>query len=269
VFCRRHNGFYYRDPDWPLPTLRLTADEVVALFLAERALHAHRGTPYGAALASLLGKLTAALPGEVSLDLGRLGEGYSFRRQAQQPGDAAMFRRLARAVQEGRRLELDYWSASRGEACRRVVDPYHLAELEGDWYLVAYCHLREEVRMFVPGRVRSLKETGERFERPADFRIGVYLDGTFRAVRGEGEPVKVRVRFAPAAARYVRERQWHPSQKLQELRGGGVVVTLRVDHLLEVKRWALSYGPLAEVLEPEGLRQEVQEELRQALDLYR
>jgi predicted DNA-binding transcriptional regulator YafY len=132
-FCRRQNGFYYRDPDWPLPTLRLTADEVAALFLAERALHAHEGTPYGAALASLLGKLTAALPGEVSLNLGRLGEGYSFRHHGQQPGDVKCFRGLSRAVQEGRQLELVYWSASRGEACRRVVDPYHLAELEGDW----------------------------------------------------------------------------------------------------------------------------------------
>jgi predicted DNA-binding transcriptional regulator YafY len=131
-FCRRQNGFYYRDPDWPLPTLRLTADEVAALFLAERALQAYRGTPYGAALARLLGKLTAALPREVSLDLGRLGGGYSFRHHGQQPGDVRCFRGLARAVQEGRRLELVYWSASRGEACRRVVDPYHLAELEGD-----------------------------------------------------------------------------------------------------------------------------------------
>jgi hypothetical protein len=54
--------------------------------------------------------------------------------------------------------------------------------------------------MFVPGRVRSLRETGARYERPADFCIESYLDGTFRAVQGEGEPVKVRVRFAPAAA---------------------------------------------------------------------
>ena len=42
----------------------------------------------------------------------------------------------------------------------RVVDPYHLTSAAGDWYLAAYCHLREEVRLFVPGRIRSAVTTG-------------------------------------------------------------------------------------------------------------
>jgi predicted DNA-binding transcriptional regulator YafY len=171
-------------------------------------------------------------------------------------------------VREGRRLELVYWTASRDATSRRLVDPYHLVSLEGDWYLVAYCHLREAVRMFAPGRIRSLRETGERFERPADFRVGEYLDQGFRALRGEGPPRRVRVRFSPEAARYVRERRWHPSQRLEERKDGRLVVTLTVGHLLEVKRWVLSYGSACEVLEPAELREEVRAEMRHALVLY-
>ena len=58
-----------------------------------------------------------------------------------------------------------------------MADPYHLASVEGDWYLVGYCHLREDVRRFTPSRIRSLKETAE---RPADFEIGGFLDGSGR-----------------------------------------------------------------------------------------
>jgi predicted DNA-binding transcriptional regulator YafY len=142
--------------------------------------------PYGRDLATAFEKLAAQLPDTISLDLTHLQDAYSIRGPEANVGDLECFRKVARAIQQGRQLELVYWSASQGKACRRVVDPYHLTSVSGDWYLVAYCHLREDVRMFVPARIQSLRETGERFERPADFRIEEYLDGSFRALRGDG-----------------------------------------------------------------------------------
>ena len=122
--------------------------------------------------------------------------------------------------------------------------------------------------MFAPGRIRSVRETGERFERPADFRIEDYLDGSFRAMRGDGEPRRVRLRFTAEAARWVREKQWHPSQKTRERPDGGVELTMRLTHLQEVKRWVLGYGPACEVLEPEDLRAEVYDAVRRMLRIY-
>jgi predicted DNA-binding transcriptional regulator YafY len=267
-FCPRRNGFYYRDNDYTLPLLRLTEGEVLALFVAERALQQYRGTPYGRDLATAFEKLAAQLPDTVSLDQRHLQEAYSFRGPDTDVGDLARFRQVARAVRVGRQLELLYWTASRDETSRRVVDPYHLTSVEGTWYLVAYCHLREEVRMFVPARIRSLHETGGRFERPADFRIEAYLDGSFRALRGDGRPRRVRLRFTAEAARWVREKRWHPTQRLRSCKDGGLEVSFRLTHLGEVKRWALSYGSACEVLEPAELRQQVVEELRRMLAGY-
>src|SRR5262249_38272559 len=118
-----------------------------------------------------------------------------------------------------------------------------------------YCHAREDVLLFVPGRIRQLKETGQHCQRPPDFRIADYLDGSFRVMRGNGEPHQVPLRFTPQAARYVREKVWHPSQQLEENAGGNLIVTLWVSHLLEVKRWALSWGADCEVLQPKELRE--------------
>jgi proteasome accessory factor B len=122
--------------------------------------------------------------------------------------------------------------------------------------------------MFAPGRSRSLKETGATFERPPDFRIADFLDGTFRVVRGAGPPVTVRLRFSPAAARYIRERTWHPSQKLTPRPGGRLEMTLRVNHLLEVKRWVMSFAANCEVLEPAQLRMDVAGEHLRAARQY-
>jgi proteasome accessory factor B len=125
--------------------------------------------------------------------------------------------------------------------------------------------LREDVRMFAPGRIRDLRETGVRCERPADFRIADFLDVGFRKVRGTGPVQECKLRFSPMAARYVRERAWHPTQKLHDQADGGLVVTLRVNHLVEVKRWALSWGADCEVLEPHALRSAIKDELRTIL----
>ncbi len=267
-FCSRRNGYFYRDPDYALPLMRLSEGELVALFLAERLLQQYRGTPYAGELAAAFRKLTAALPDEVTINLDHLGEIYSFRQHAVNAGDVDRFRSLARAARAGRQLELVYWTASRDQTGRRLVDPYHLASVDGNWYLIAYCHLREDIRMFSPHRIQSLRETGGRFERPADFRISEYLDQSFRVVRGTGTPQRVRLRFTPQAARYVRERQWHPTQQLRELKDGSLELTLKVNHFLEVKRWVLSYGADCQVLEPSELREEVRAELERTSQLY-
>ena len=70
-----------------------------------------------------------------------------------------------------------------------------------------------------------------------------------------GDLVTVRVISARALAPYIRERLWHPSQKLRDLPDGRVEMTLHVADTLEVRRWILGYGVQAEVVEPEGLRE--------------
>jgi predicted DNA-binding transcriptional regulator YafY len=264
----RH-GFYYTDPGFPPPLVRLTEGELVALFLAERLLQQYGGTPFAAELAAAFAKLTAALPDGVTVRLDHLQAAFSVRPlPADARATAALLGRLAAAVRGGRRLELVYASAASGRTASRRVDPYHLTAVGGDWYLVAFDHARAEVRMFAPGRIKELRETGEVFTRPADFTIEGYLGDSFRTFRGAGRPRVVRLRFAGPAARYVREKVWHPSQRVRELRGGGVELTLRVGHLLEVKRWALSWGADCEVLRPEGLRREVRVELGKAAGNY-
>jgi len=61
-----------------------------------------------------------------------------------------------------------------------------------------------------------------------------------------GDLATVRVVFARALAPYIRERLWHPSQKLRDLTDGRVEMTLTVADTLEVRRWIVGYGVQAE-----------------------
>jgi len=83
------------------------------------------------------------------------------------------------------------------------------------------------------------------------------------------DPVDVVLRFRVDQAPYVRERVWHPSQKLTDLPDGGIQLAFRAGGLFEVRRWILGWGDAVEVISPEKLRNEVLKMLRSAASIYR
>ena len=92
------------------------------------------------------------------------------------------------------------------------------------------------------------------------FRVKSAL-GIFR-----GKETEVRIRFRPSAAPFIAEREWHETQELASENDGSVVLTMRVADTLELRRWVMSFGSEAEVLEPDSLRQEIRNEAQAILD---
>jgi proteasome accessory factor B len=262
----RKRGYYYTDPSYEFSYFSVSEGEYIALFLAERLLQQYRSTPFAADISRLFAKVVDLLPEPITIDVQHLNGALSVHHHAADPGEATRFARLHQAARASRQLEIVYWTASRNETSRRIVDPYHLASVDGDWYLIAYCHRREDVLMFAPPRIQDLRETGQTFERPADFSINDYLEVGFRKYRGQGPAMTVRLRFTPAVAHLVRERQWHKTQELHEAADGSLELTFRVNHLLEVKRLVLWFGADCEVMEPEQLRAEIAAEARKILE---
>ena len=114
-------------------------------------------------------------------------------------------------------LELHYRKPGQ-PAETRLVDPYHLANINGEWFLFAYDHARKDIRTFVPARIQSVKPTGKTFERTQKFSLEKRLRDSFGVHSGEGE-FEVVIRFNARAADYIREKKWHPSQTLARIEG--------------------------------------------------
>jgi predicted DNA-binding transcriptional regulator YafY len=182
----------------------------------------------------------------------------SFRSSAEPISNLEVFDQLARAAAEGRQLALQYRKPGSAAAEQRAVDPYHLANVNGDWFLFAYCHLRKDIRTFVPTRIVSAEETGKRFQRPKGFSIEKSLRDSFGVHSGNAEH-RVVVRFNELVADYIREKKWHASQQLKTLSNGGVELSLRLSSLVEVQRWILSWAGNAEVIAPPELKKAVLE----------
>ena len=264
VFNRAKNGFFYTGEVRAFPTMQITEGELFALVVAEKALQQYRGTSFEKPLLSAIKKMEQALPDTISLNLADIGQAISFRTRAEPILDLNIFDALAKAVAQRQQIELHYRKPGQAGTEPRIIDPYHLANINGEWFLFAHDHARKDIRTFVPSRIQSVKPTGKDFERPQKFSLEKRLRDSFGVHSGEGE-YEVVVRFNPRAADYVREKKWHQSQQLRELKGGGVELKLKLSGLAEIERWILSWGGDARVLKPRELAEAVRQSAKAIL----
>jgi len=242
-----------------------THHELLALHFGRHLLQPLEGTIFQEAMRSALEKIQAGVTPSALHLLNQLDHSIT----ARTPGfkDYSRFREtievLREAIARRRIVEIKYHSFGRDDLTTRRVDPYHLWYQFGGLYLAAYCHSREAILTFAIERIQEIKPCPETFERPADFNLDGYLAGSFGLFRGK--PLQVRLRFSRDVARYVAERQWHPSQRNEALLTGEMEVTLHVAPEMDVKRWILGWGKDVEVLEPKKLRDEIRGEWLAAL----
>lgn len=248
-----------------VPALRLAPTELMALAFGRRLLTPLEGTEIRASLDSALAKAAASIPTpaldyvrqlEHSFSVG-IGPHKSYR-QHRTTIDA-----LTQAIANTRTVQMRYYSASRGKTARREVDPYRLRYVDGALYLIGYCHWRRDVRMFAVERIQSLSPTDHPYQMPLHFDTEAYVEDALVVMRGER--IEVELIFDRATAAWVKDRIWHPSQKLKRLKGGRLQMTLAVANTRELLGWVLSFGAGVRVVKPEALRTAVGEEARKIL----
>jgi predicted DNA-binding transcriptional regulator YafY len=258
-------GYFYTEEVNSFPTLQITEGELFALLVAEKALQQYRGTTFERPLLSAFKKMAESLPDTVSLNLSDWEQTISFRTRAEPVLNLKIFDQLAKAAAQRKQLQLTYRKPGQRETELRVVDPYHLANINGEWFLFAWCHLRKDIRTFAPARIKAVEETGKTFLRPAKFSLDKRLRDSF-GVRSGSEQFDIVVRFNEVVADYIREKKWHESQELKELKDGGVELRLRLSSLAEVERWVLSWAGNATVVSPSALAKAVKAAAQRILD---
>jgi predicted DNA-binding transcriptional regulator YafY len=196
-------------------------------------------------------KIAESLPDTVSLNLAEWEKTISFRTPAEPLLNLQIFDMLARATSRRQQVEIIYRKPGH-EREKRVLDPYHLANINGEWFLFAFDHLRKDIRTFAPGRIKHARLTGKTFRRPEKFSVEQTLRNSFGVHSGKGVHDVV-IHFDREVADYIREKRWHSSQTLRSIPGGGVALQMRVSSLPEVERWVLSWSGHAVPVAPSEL----------------
>ena len=256
-----HFGFTYSEPVTNFPSIEVTEGEIVALFVAQKALEQYKGTSFEKPLHMAFRKISDGLRDSVLFQWGDVDSAFSFRGLGTTVADLDLFETLSKAVLRSCELTFEYKKLRSAQYEWRRVQPYHLACVENQWYLFGHDLGRDQLRTFALPRVRKAKDTKIRFKRPADFSITKHLGGSFGVFTGDGQ-FRVRIWFDAFASRMVSERQWHASQKIKPVGGkdaGEIEMTMDLGSLEEVERWILSWGSHARVLEPKILAGRIRE----------
>lgn len=257
------------DPAKSQPGLSFAFDEAVALYLARRLMEPLAGTPFWEAAQRAFRKIRATLGSEALKYVGRFAELFhqTLVGVSDYSKKAELIDQLLLGIEDQRAVFITYRSLQATESVTRDVFPYGIIHHRGSLYLVGWAPDHKEIRHWKLDRMDKAELTEVRFERPKDFDLPGHLAKSFGVFHGQGD-VHVKIRFSAEVARYVQEKTWHPSQKLRSQKDGGLLAEFDLDGTEEIKRWALSFGRHAEVLEPAALRAEIADEAQNVLAEY-
>jgi proteasome accessory factor B len=252
-----------------VPPINFTLQELMTLSFLRSQLDFLEGTPFHDDMESMYRKVNSVLPPRYAAHMERIA-GVSLpllqgRRDYSRAGELLQILRDALIYQY--RVTIDYQVPGKEQPSSYLVDPYTLIFHRGGLYLLGYAHNRQALRTFALERISRVVKENERFELPAEFCPQAQLQNAFGIV--EESAVPVRVRFSAAVAHAVRDRIWHPSQRVEESDDGGVVISFEAGGTMEIVSWVLSYGRHAEILAPRELRAELKSIVADMAQFYK
>lgn len=272
-YSETSHGYFYTRPVNDFPFLKTSAEDLVALIIARNALGPLKGSALEASLRSGFQRLQAGMSEQVTIPWSDIDQAFSVKSVGMTERDVFTFDRIAKSVLESRELHFEYRKLTGDTPVKRRLQPYHLAEIDGGWYVIGHDLDRNARRTFAVQRMRSVHLTTKRFQRSRDFKLEDHFAGSFGVWAGEDRGAArfpVKIRFRGFAARVVSERRWHPSQEITTLEPDGSLIelTMTLSALPDLARWVMGFGGQAEAIEPPELRKMVATELKKAAGQY-
>ena len=268
-YDREANGYRFGTPRpgprYELPGLWFSSDEAYALLSMHSLLAELQPGLLEPHIRPLQQRLRTAVGGEPAWkDIEKRIRVFQPERRGAQPEH---FGTIAGAVLRRLRLWIRHYSRRDDRDTEREISPQRLVHYRGNWYVDAYCHLREDLRSFAVDAIRAVELREGRVKDVAAAELDEHLGSGYGIFAGR-EVQWATLRFTPQAARWVAAQQWHPKQRVRTEADGSYVLELPYAHERELLMEILKYGADVEVLAPDTLRGRVAEELQRAAGRY-
>ncbi len=265
---RLDDGYLKKLPNICVPEIRLSLAELVAISFLRSNGRLFRGTEIEHNIEAAFGKLDAFVPDGLARSLEKVktlfvpatkfAKDYSDKEEIINTLTDALFRQ--------RICSVEYHSFHDDKLKSFRIDPLRFFERDGGLYLFVRTTDYGHIRVLAVERILKITMEEAQFDYPEDFDPEALLDGAFSIVYDE--PIKVKILFSPEVARYIKERVWAKGQKITDREDGSVLLEMTTSGWIDMKRWVMSFGPDAVVVEPGALREEVKSELEKALGRY-
>ena len=270
-YDRDSNGYRFGQsrsgPRYGLPGLWFSASEIHALLTMQHLLENLQPGLLTPHIKPLLSRFAAILgSGDHSQEevARRVRVLHMAARELKHEGFAV----VATATLNRRRLKIRHYNRNEDRETERVISPQRLVHYRDNWYVDAWCHLRNDLRSFAVDAIRAAEPVDERAKEVPKAELDDILKSGY-GIFGGKKVAWAKLIFSPRAARWVATQQWHSQQKAKTEKDGSYILSLPYSNDRELVMDILKFGPDVEVLEPEALRKRIREQLAATVKLYR
>lgn len=178
-----------------------------------------------------------------------------------------VFETIGAALVKRLRLVLDYYGRTKDRRTEREVSPLRLVNYKGNWYLDAWCHQSDGIRMFSLDSIEGARLTEQKAKEVSLKTVDEELGGGYGIYRGKDLQWATLV-FNQDAAKWVRSEVWNEKQKGRELDGGKYELKVPYSDPAELELEILRHGENVEVMAPAALRTRIGKRLADAAKVY-
>lgn len=252
-------------PNMSLPEVNLTFSEIIALHMLKGQAGIFKGTEIEVYIRRAFEKLSMFVPKDT---LGKIDKIKALfispsKKAKDYAGKEKIIEMVTQAVLEKKTCRIKYHSFSGDKIKSFLIDPLHFFEHEGGLYLFVNATAYGHIRILAVERIKEVTPTTSTFEYPSNFDPTENLESAFDITLEK--PIQVKIWFSADQARYIKERTWSRTQRIEDQLDGSSILSMTTSGRRDIKRWVLSYGAEARLLEPEELRKEIASELNSAL----
>jgi predicted DNA-binding transcriptional regulator YafY len=252
--------------DSELPGLWFSQDELLALVTIQQLLEQLEPGLLGPKLKPLKDRL-----GQLMTKHGLSSQDVARRIRIMHAGKrvvpAKSFEVVAAATLARKRLKISHFSRQNGQTTEREVSPQRLVHYRDNWYLDAWCHLRDDLRSFSIDAIPQLEILGSAAKEVSDKTIEETVGAGYGIFNGAPKAWAM-LKFTPERARWVDKETWHPQQEAHTEPGGSLMLTFPYSDDRELVGDILRFGADVEVVGPAGLRSKVQRQFLAAAARY-
>jgi predicted DNA-binding transcriptional regulator YafY len=254
-----------------LVNVRLSLHEATALHLATRLLvtRMDRQNPHAATALRKLAISIEQMAPRISEHMHHSADEMESDSRRLDPAYIGVLEKLVLAWAEARKLHIWYrrddQKISEYTFSPYFIEPYAIGQTI---YAIGFCDERNEMRTFKVAHIERAELTQQSYVIPNDFNAQTLFADAWGIWYTDKPPVRVVLRFEAAMAQRVQETSWHRSQKITALPDGRLLWEAQIAEPREMVNWIRGWGAAVEVLEPQELREEMQEEIQRLYQRY-
>jgi predicted DNA-binding transcriptional regulator YafY len=177
------------------------------------------------------------------------------------------FSEIGAALLKRNRLEISYYSKGKDELTEREISPQRLIYYRENWYLDAYCHMRNDLRSFAVDGIREANLSNKKAEEVSEKQCQEHFAESYGIFSGKATQ-RAKLRFTPEHARWVSGEHWHGQQIGSFDKEGYYNLEFDYNQDPELIMDILKHGSGVEVIGPANLKNRVKIELSKALKGY-